>query len=120
MSKTNILIVEDESIVAKDISYNIPAGATDLVVRFESNSTFWNEIVAFDNIRIHTGDLAAPKPLISIQRDADKVVLEFGGVLQSAASVTGPWTDVPGNPKSPHTIQKGSQGAAQFLRARAQ
>jgi len=107
-------------IVAKDFTYDIPAGATKLVVRFEANSTFWNEIMAFDNIRIHTGDLAAPRPLISIKRDADKVVIEFGGVLQSAAAVTGPWTDVAGNPKSPYTIVKGSQAPTQFLRARAQ
>ncbi|MBM3839904.1 MAG: hypothetical protein FJ398_18430 [Verrucomicrobia bacterium] len=106
-------------IVAKEFTYDIPDGATQLVVRFESNSTFWNEIVAFDNIRIHTGALAAPKPLISIKRDADKVVVEFGGVLQSANSVTGPWTDVAGNPKSPYTIERGSQATARFLRARA-
>jgi len=106
-------------IVAKEFTYDIPDGATQLVVRFESNSTFWNEIVAFDNIRIHTGALAAPKPLISIKRDADKVVVEFGGVLQSANSVTGPWTDVSGNPKSPYTIERGSQATARFLRARA-
>ena len=107
-------------IVARDLTYDIPSSATKLVVRFEANSTFWNEIMAFDNVRIHTGDLAAPKPLISIKRDTGKVVVEFGGVLQSAASVTGPWTDIGGNPKSPYTIEKGSQGPAQFLRARAQ
>jgi hypothetical protein len=107
-------------IVAKDFTYDIPAGATQLVVRFEANSTFWNEIMAIDNIRIHTGDLAAPKPLISIKRDPDKVVIEFGGVLQSAASVAGPWTDVAGNPKSPYTIPRTAQAPAQFLRARAQ
>jgi len=107
-------------IVAKDFTYDIPAGATKLVVRFEALSTFWNEIMAFDNIRIHTGDLAPAKPLLSIKRDADKVVIEFAGVLQSAASITGPWTDVAGSPKSPYTIERSAQGRAQFLRARAQ
>jgi hypothetical protein len=107
-------------IVAKDFTYDIPAGATKLVVRLEGLSTFWNEIMAFDNIRIHSGDLSAPKPAVSIKRDADKLVIEFTGVLQSATTVNGSWTDVPGNPASPYTIEKSAQAAAQFLRSRAQ
>lgn len=108
------------SIVAKQITYDLPAGATDLVVRFESNSTFWNEIVAFDDVKIHTGDLTAVKATVAIKLDADKVVIDFSGVLQSAPSVTGPWTDVPGNPTSPYTIVKAAQSGSLFLRVRAQ
>jgi hypothetical protein len=39
----------------KDVTFDVPAGATDLVVRFQAQSTFYNEIVAFDNIRITSG-----------------------------------------------------------------
>jgi hypothetical protein len=39
----------------KDVTFDVPAGATDLVVKFDTQSTFYNEIVAFDNIRITSG-----------------------------------------------------------------
>ena len=38
-----------------DFTYNIPADATDLIVQFEAGSTWWNEILAFDNVRITEG-----------------------------------------------------------------
>jgi hypothetical protein len=38
-----------------DFTYNIPATATDLIVQFEAGSTWWNEILAFDNVRITEG-----------------------------------------------------------------
>ncbi len=41
----------------KDVTYDIPAGATDLIVEVRALSTWWNEIFAFDNIRITAGDL---------------------------------------------------------------
>ncbi|MBL9126415.1 MAG: hypothetical protein JNL97_02150, partial [Verrucomicrobiales bacterium] len=47
----------------RDVTYKIPDGATDLVVRFDSTSTFFNEIVGFDNIRIHSGDLPPSGPV---------------------------------------------------------
>lgn len=47
----------------RDVSYTVPAGATQLIVRFESTSTFFNEIVAFDNVRIHAGDLPPSGPV---------------------------------------------------------
>jgi hypothetical protein len=36
----------------QDVTFNIPASATNLVVRFEAYSTFVNEVVGFDNVRI--------------------------------------------------------------------
>lgn len=36
----------------QDVSYDLPADATNLVVRIEAHSTFTNEIWAFDDIRI--------------------------------------------------------------------
>jgi hypothetical protein len=38
-----------------DFTYDIPATATDLIVQFEAGSTWWNEILAFDNVRITEG-----------------------------------------------------------------
>ena len=38
-----------------DFTYNIPATATDLIVQFVAGSTWWNEILAFDNVRITEG-----------------------------------------------------------------
>lgn len=106
------------SVVFKDVSYNIPDGATDLVVRFESMSTFFNEIVALDNVRITAGDAPPTTASVSIKRDGANLSLEFTGVLQSAASVTGPWTNVPNNPKSPFVIEKNNIVGTQFYRAR--
>ncbi len=39
----------------QDVTYDIPEGATDLVIRFEAFNTFFNEIVAFDNVRVTAG-----------------------------------------------------------------
>lgn len=39
----------------KDVTYDVPAGSTDLVVEIRAMSTWWNEIAAFDNIRITSG-----------------------------------------------------------------
>jgi len=93
-------------IVAKDLTYDIPDGATQLVVRFEAFSTFWNEIMGFDNIRITDGVIAAP-PTLAITRNGAIVSVAFTGVLQSASTVNGQFTDVPGNPVSPLAVGPG-------------
>jgi len=41
----------------QDLTYDVPEDATDLIVRIEAISTFWNEIIAIDNIRITAGPL---------------------------------------------------------------
>ena len=48
--------------VFRDVEFKISDGATDLVVRIEAISTFFNEIVGFDNIRIHSGPLVVTPP----------------------------------------------------------
>ena len=105
-------------IIAKDVTYDIPAGGTKLVVRFEGLCTFWNEIMAFDNNRIHSGPLAVAKPTVAIKRDGENVVVDFTGVLQSTSVIGGVWTDVAGNPKSPYAIDKASQKSTLFLRTK--
>ena len=100
----------------QDVTYDIPAGIKKLVVRAEALTTWWNEIVAFDNIRVTSG--AAVTPTASIRLVGKNISIEFTGVLQSAATVTGPWNDVTGNPTSPFVLQANSLASAQFYRAR--
>jgi len=66
-------------IVGKDFTYDIPAGATKLVIRFEAFCTFWNEIMAFDNIRITSGDIVATPPKITFSRAGNEVTLTWEG-----------------------------------------
>jgi hypothetical protein len=40
-----------------DFEYAVPANATQLVIRFEASSTFPNEILAIDDIRIYSGSI---------------------------------------------------------------
>jgi hypothetical protein len=44
----------------EDVTFALPEGATDLVIKFEAYSTFFNEILAFDNIRITAGAPQTP------------------------------------------------------------
>ncbi len=57
---------------------------------------------------------AAP-PTVAIARDAAGVKVTFTGSLQSAESVTGPWTDVAGT--SPYTAP--STGTPRYFRAKS-
>jgi len=86
-----------------------------VVIRFEAMNNWWNEIIAFDNIRIMASDTAI-KPTVAIRREGVGVAVEFAGTLQSASNVAGPWTDV-SNAKSPFAV--GQLSGAQFFRARA-
>lgn len=97
----------------QDVTYDVPAGATDLVVEVRAATTWWNEIVGFDNIRITAG---SEPPTIAVAREGTDVVLTFTGKLQSAPAPTGPWVDVPGAPTSPLRLPKASQTGQQFLR----
>lgn len=101
----------------QDVTYDIPAGATDLVIQLRAASTWWNEIFAFDNIRVTAGAAANP-PQLSVKAGANgNVELTFEGVLEARSAVnTGAWSAVPGT--SPLTIQKAQLGNAMFYRAR--
>lgn len=64
---------------------------------------------------------AAPSgvPSLSIARQSDgDVELTFTGTLQSASSLDGPFTDVPGNPVGSHVLPAGGLSAQQFFRVR--
>lgn len=101
----------------KDVTYDIPAGATDLIVEVRALSTWWNEIFAFDNIRITAGTVVQTPPTLSIARDGANVKLTFDGVLESRGAIdTGTWTAVPGSGSV--TIPANQLSGAQFYRAR--
>ncbi len=90
------------SVRFRDVSYPIPGNPTDLVVRFEATSTFFNEILGFDNIRIHSGLLATAKPPISEVKavkanNALSISWKNGNnpfVVRGAASLAGPWVEL--------------------------
>jgi hypothetical protein len=82
-----------------DATYNVPDGATQLAVEVWAKTTWWNEIVAFDNIRIMAGEALTPIQLTSTLA-AGKVNLTWTGgnppfVLQSRADLgQGSWLDL--------------------------
>lgn len=105
-------------IVAKDVTYDIPAGATDLVIRFESNSTFWNEIVAMDDVRVTSGEIVSTPPKLAVSRTGDEITLTWEGnaTLETSGNVTSGWTAV-ANAASGFKVK--TAGAAAFFRLRA-
>ena len=104
---------------AKEVTYDIPEGATDLVIRFESNSTFWNEIVAFDDVRITSGDVVVQPPTLGIARSGTDLVFTWTGsaTLETATQLKSTWTAVTGA-ASGHKIK--ATGTAAFYRLKAQ
>ncbi len=99
----------------KDITYDIPAGATDLVVEVRSLSTWWNEIFAFDNIRITSGTIVTTPPTVAIARDGTALKVTYTDVLVSSPNVNGPWTPVAGA-TSPYTVNTAA-GTQLYYRA---
>lgn len=85
-------------VVARDLTYDIPDGATQLVVRFEGLSTFWNEIFAFDNVRITSGDIVAAPPHLTYSVAGDEITLTWAGsyVLEKTGALPTGWAPVDG------------------------
>ena len=101
----------------QDVTYAIPAGTSTINLRIESTTTWWNEIVGIDNIRITSGELQTVEPTISIAREGDNIVVSWTGVLQSAADINGPWVDVADDSNSPLILTPDDQLPMQFGRA---
>jgi len=94
----------------QDISYPIPAGVKSINLRIEAVTTWWNEIVSFDNIRVTSGELAPVEPepavpgaIVGFSTQGGNLVIEYTGTLKAADTVTGPYSDVAGA-SSPATI----------------
>ena len=101
----------------QDATYDIPAGATDLVIEFRAATTFWNEIVAFDNVRITSGTGQVGGPVVSVARTGADLLITFTGTLESAPAITGPWAAVAGA-TSPLTLARTEVTGVTFYRAR--
>lgn len=60
----------------------------------------------------------ATTPTLSILQESNgDVVVTFGGTLQSASSLNGPFEAVPGNPQGTYRVPAANQTSAQFFRA---
>lgn len=102
----------------QDVTYDIPAGATQLVLEFRAATTWWNEIVAFDNVRLSEGAIAPPSLSVNVNAGGG-IVLSFDGTLESAPTADGTYEAVTGNPQGTYTIPKASQTDPQrYYRAR--
>lgn len=82
-----------------DFSYVVPTNSTQLVVEFRAATTWWTEIVAFDNVRITSGAVAEVMSLNQPTRNGNNLVLTWtGGVppfkVETATSVLGQWSEV--------------------------
>jgi hypothetical protein len=92
-----------------DFTYDVPAGATDLVVQIRALTTWWTEIAAFDNIRITEGAIVA-QPVFdapTITGGNVRIAWTGGGRLQESTNLTS-WADVTGNPPSPFQVTPGA------------
>lgn len=105
----------------QEVTFDIPVpnGVTPqtLNLRFDFHSTWFNEVIALDNVRVHSGDLAPAipdTPTLSFSHEGALTLTWDVGQLEGAASVTGPWEGVEG--VSPLTLS--TDQAAQFYRVR--
>ena len=92
-----------------DFTYDIPAGATDLIVEFRVATTWWTEIAAFDNVRITEGAIVA-QPVFdapTITGGSVRIAWTGGGRLQESTNLTS-WADVTGNPPTPFQVTPGT------------
>ena len=101
----------------QDVTYDIPDGTPTIDLRIEANTTWWNEIVGIDNIRITSGEKEVLIPELSLRRDGMNLILEWKGMLQSATEITGPWVDFGDDSQSPIVLEPGDLLPAQFARA---
>ncbi len=69
--------------VFKEAVFNIPDGATNLVIRFSALTTWWNEIVGFDYVRIvqDTGPDIPPRTIVWISEVDTPAGQEFKEAL---------------------------------------
>ncbi len=85
----------------RDVTYDIPAGATTLVIEIRAATTWWNEIVGFDHIRITAGAVVSPPLRVEsiVQVAGQRVELTCSGgtlpfLVQGATALPGTWVDL--------------------------
>ena len=105
----------------KDFTYDIPAGATQLIVEIRALTTWWTEIAGFDDIRITSGAIVGD-PTLSIARNGADIVLTFANGTLDRATALGAtpaqtsWQPVQAT--GTHTITPAAQGERAFFRVR--
>jgi len=89
----------------QDVTYDIPPGATDLVIEFRALTTWWNEIAAFDNVRITEGVAVPPALAASSGATPGSLSLSWpasaaGFIVESTPALgsTTTWTLLSGSP----------------------
>ena len=92
----------------QDVTWDIPSGATNLVVRFEAHDSFTNELIAIDNLHITAGGVVLQAG--DADQDFDFDQLDLVQVQTAAKYLTGQpatwgdgdWNGAPsGEPGSP-------------------
>jgi hypothetical protein len=99
----------------RDVTYPLPAGATDIVIQFEAHCTFFNEVFAWDNVRITARGPDLPE--LSIHRVGANIEVRYTGTLLSSPTVEGPYLPVQ-NAANPYVIPPAGQGRQLFFRSR--
>jgi hypothetical protein len=101
----------------QDVTYDLPAGATELILEFQAATTWWNEIVAFDHVRVTAGATEAPV-IAGILRDGQEVNLTWTGTgsvtVQGTEALGAVWADV--TTTSEKTIPLPLTGSQRFFR----
>jgi hypothetical protein len=89
----------------KDVTYDLPSGASQITIKIQATTTWFNEIVGFDNIRLTSGPLVTSPPVLTAVRQGADLKVSWGAdaagyVLESSASigVGASWSVVPGTP----------------------
>lgn len=83
----------------QDVTYDVPAGATSLVIEIRAATTWWNEIVGIDNIRVTAGVVSTPIRLEGIARAGNAVELTWSGgtapfLVQGSMALPGNFQDL--------------------------
>jgi hypothetical protein len=84
----------------KNATYKIPAGATSLVVEFRALSTWWNEILAFDDVRITQGaPVVTQPPKLTAVREGNMLRLTIAEgtppfLIQGSLVLPATWSDL--------------------------
>jgi len=91
-----------------DFEYDIPTNATQLVIEFRAATTWWNEILAFDNVRITEGSIITRPQFDPPTITGGNVRISWtgSGRLQESTNLTS-WSAV-SNPPNPYLVTPGS------------
>ncbi|HIG30270.1 MAG TPA: hypothetical protein EYQ50_21700 [Verrucomicrobiales bacterium] len=98
--------------------YDLPVGATNLGLRNEASTRWWNEIIGFDNIRITSGEAEKRiDPQIGLSVAGDNIAIAFQGVLQASDEMNGTYTDISGVEEN-GSVEVTPDGVRRFYRGR--